>query len=74
MYVFLIVLLILLFMSMMMNYKCELFAGALTQLYAKGPQDIYLTGYDHIYPTLFWNIPTRMYNYYYPLYYWGCLI
>ena len=53
--------------------------GALTQLYAKGPQDTYLTfdtekyipEYWWNYPPFHyykWNIPTRYNNYYYPLY------
>jgi hypothetical protein len=39
--------------------KNENYGGALTQLYAKGPQDIYLTGNDYIY---------YPYNPIYPLY------
>ena len=53
----------------------ETFAGAMTQLYAKGPQDSYLTvGTDkYIPPYLYgsrwlWNMPTRLASpYYYPL-------
>ena len=53
-----------------------MFAGAMTQLYAKGPQDSYLT-YDtdkYIPPYLYWNrwlwnAPTRLsYPYTYPMY------
>ena len=50
--------------------------GALTQLYAKGPQDMYLTpdsyGYNFYpyhyspYRYMMWNMPTRLNNYYYP--------
>lgn len=68
------------------NYKLEDKAlkenfggGALTQLYAKGPQDTYLTVNSekyipeywwNQYPFFYhaWNIPTRSSQYYYPLY------
>lgn len=55
----------------------EKFAGALTQLYAKGPQDKYLTvGTEKYVPPemkiseMYWNNPTRLaYPYgYYPFY------
>lgn len=57
------------------TYTNEHFAGALTQLYAKGPQDTYLYGnvdkyiYPYSYPPYqpFWNASTRSY-YDYPLY------
>jgi len=55
------------------TYTNEHFAGALTQLYAKGPQDTYLYGnvnkYIYPYPFYqpFWNASTRSY-YNYPLY------
>jgi hypothetical protein len=48
--------------------------GALTQLYAKGPQDLYLSGdawkhlywqYPFGYPNFIWNNPTRLNNNYY---------
>lgn len=62
-----------------MIFKCkEKFAGALTQLYAKGPQDRYLTvGTEKYVPPeltfneMYWNMPTRLaYPYgYYPFYY-----
>lgn len=54
--------------------------GALTQLYAKGPQDLYLTtnaekyipeylgGYYNPYNYFRWNVPTRFNRYYYPLF------
>jgi len=60
------------------NY--ETFAGAMTQMYAKGPEDQYLTvGTDQYIPPYlyynnwFWNAPTRLssrssYPYYYPTY------
>lgn len=56
--------------------KKEKFAGALTQLYAKGPEDVYLTsGIQKYIPPYFgdygflWNQPTRLaYPYYYPTY------
>lgn len=46
--------------------------GALTQLHAKGPQDMYLTGdaYRNLlyrpygYPNFLWNNSTRMHGYY----------
>ena len=53
-------------------------SGALTQLFAKGPQDTYLTGdawkyltpwdYEYATPDGPWYIPTRN-MYYYPFYY-----
>lgn len=50
--------------------KIDTFAGALTQLYAKGPEDNYLTvgteKYVPPFPFMFWNMPTRLQ---YPLYY-----
>ena len=54
----------------------DTFAGAMTQMYAKGPEDHYLTvGTDkYISPYFYnsgwvWNMPTRLsYPYYYPLY------
>ncbi len=49
--------------------------GALTQLYAKGPQDLYLTTdtEKYMYPQYWgrygpWNMQTRLDNYYYPSY------
>lgn len=63
-------------------YKPETFAssGALLQLVAKGPQDLYMTGdagkymnyyYPYgYYPHSIWNNPTRMhYPQYYPSFY-----
>ena len=56
--------------------------GALTQLMAKGPQDTYLTGdaakymalyYPYGYPNFVWNNPTRLYNKYFPYYYYSGL-
>lgn len=66
-------------------YKYEKFSslGALTQLYAKGPQDLYLTSdtekyvpelwggwFGFNYPPVYspWNYPTRIDKYYYPLF------
>lgn len=48
--------------------------GALTQLYAKGPQDTYLTNNDYVHypppylPHFLWNNPTRLYYRPYPLF------
>ena len=58
----------------------ENYSGAWTQLYAKGPEDTYLTvgaeEYAPKYSTYYgfgfpymWNMPTRFYPGYYP-YYW----
>ena len=71
-----IALLIFLIVLGLLFWKCtnlkEGFAGALTQLYAKGPQDRYLIGnqadkYYYWYPyyETIWNNPTRLTNYYY---------
>ena len=65
---------LIIFISLHSDIKIEGFSGALTQLYAKGPQDTYLTNdaYKYLYflhPPLvefIWNNPTRINNY--PLY------
>lgn len=56
-------------------YKNETFAGAMVQMYAKGPEDHYLTtDTDQYIPPYFygsnwfWNAPTRLSRPYYPLY------
>ncbi len=58
-----IVIIIALAIFLLYNYK-ENFAGALLQLYAKGPQDYYLTGDNYSY----YN-PYYYYGRYYPRYY-----
>ena len=58
-----IVLLIVLFIILLLVfYNKNEHAGALMQLYAKGPQDYYLTGTDELYPYYY-------FPYYYPYYY-----
>lgn len=77
MFLFCGIILILLLVIICWRINKENFAGALTQLYAKGPQDLYLTGNVEKYIPPFlvdngfmWNQPTRLaYPYYYPL--WG---
>lgn len=68
----LILFLFMVFLILSINTK-EGFAGqgALMQLYAKGPQDAYLTDSNYIYPWYYnilpqfiWNNPTRYYNNY----------
>lgn len=52
-----------------MSKHNEHFAGALMQLYSKGPQDEYLTNSNHLFP-YFYN--TNYYNPIYPYYgYYG---
>lgn len=72
-----IILIILIILLLKKNNKSlENFGGygALTQLYAKGPQDTYLTNNDYVYypppymPHFIWNNPTRLYYRPYPLY------
>jgi hypothetical protein len=71
-----ILLLIFIFIIILLSIEYENFAGALTQLYAKGPQDNYLTVDTEKYippylnnPYWIWNQPTRLASpYYYPLY------
>ena len=43
------ILLIILFVILYLSKHNEYYAGALIQLYSKGPQDSYLTNNDHIY-------------------------
>jgi hypothetical protein len=63
------------------NLREHVSMGTITQLMAKGPQDIYLSGdaekwvrwqYPFGYPNLIWNNPTRLYNYnyLYPYYFY----
>lgn len=69
---FIIIILVYLFRDRIDTFS----AGTLTQLYAKGPQDLYLTGgdtYKYIPPYFtgfewIWNNPTRLSSAYYPLY------
>lgn len=81
---YLIVFIIIVFVLYILVYnyiKNEKFAGALTQLYAKGPQDRYLYGnvekYIYPYPYQYsymplWNESTRLYRPYYGYYgYYG---
>ncbi len=77
-----IILIILIVVFCKLLYKNEQFSGALTQLTAKGPQDLYLTVNTEKYiPELWhpyslyynpyrymWNAPTRRRMYSYPYY------
>lgn len=73
---FLFLILLVILIIILVSYEYENFTGALTQLYAKGPQDSYLTvGTDQYIPPYLnnpywiWNQPTRIASpYYYPLY------
>jgi len=59
---YIIIFIIIILFLILLYVNKENFSGALLQLYAKGPQDYYLTGdtFPHYYP---------MYNpYYYPMY------
>jgi hypothetical protein len=69
-----ILLTIIILAALLIDYKIEKFSGgsgALLQLYAKGPQDLYLTKdaekhmfyYMHPYREFIWNNPTRLYRY-----------
>jgi hypothetical protein len=66
---FLIILFLLVVLYCYNTTNKEKFVGALQQLYAKGPQDMYLTTntgkyvYPH-FPHMIWNNPTRLKNYY----------
>jgi hypothetical protein len=65
-----LILLILLIITFLYDYK-ENNSGALVQLYAKGSQDIYLTGSDSLYPYYYSYYPRYYYpRYYYPRYYY----
>jgi len=71
--IFLIVTVVIYFLIQDMNPDTFSAMGALTQLYAKGPQDMYLTpdiynyNYGYLpYRHMMWNMPTRLNNYYYP--------
>ena len=55
--IYIIIFVILLLSILLLYHTNEHFAGALLQLYAKGPQDYYLTGNESLFP------------YYYPNYY-----
>jgi len=73
--VYLIILFIIILVYFYRNKIDTFSTGALTQLYAKGPQDLYLTGNigQYIPPYLnnfdwTWNNPTRLNSAYYPLY------
>jgi hypothetical protein len=65
-----LLLLVLILVVLYLINKRENYAGALTQLYAKGPQDYYLTGYPTYYNPYYyrypyyypyvWNMPTRI--------------
>jgi hypothetical protein len=74
----LFILLIILFIVLYLSKHNEHYAGALIQLYSRGPQDRYLTNDDHIYynpynPYLY--NPVYPYNgydgYYRPRYFWN---
>ena len=76
--IFFIILTIAIFVFLFFYINAEKFsAGALTQMYAKGPQDHYLTTETDQYippyyfaPNWMWNMPTRLYLPYgmYPYY------
>jgi len=57
-----VIIIILLLIVLFLIPKIEGYSqGALTQLFAKGPQDLYLTGPSHVFP---YNYPFD--NWYYP--------
>ena len=56
-----LIIIIILIILFLYRYK-ENNTGALVQLYAKGPQDYYLTGTDGLYPYYY-------FPYYFPYYY-----
>ena len=78
--IILLIIIIVIFKIIKNKYRDEKFAGALTQLVAKGPMDFYLTtgnekyvypyhSYYYTYPQMYFNMPTRVFPYYYPFYF-----
>jgi hypothetical protein len=70
----LFILLIVLFLVLYLSKHNEHYAGALIQLYSKGPQDRYLTNNSHIYDYYSYNpvYPLSAYNgYNRPRYFWN---
>lgn len=70
-----LLILALLILLVFLCIRKENFSGALTQLFAKGPQDTYMIGNDAYryyfypwYPQFIWNNPTRFTYYYNPYY------